>query len=786
MPLGKAASHRRSIATVGLTLSCVLFVLAQASSADAALVYPGQGEAPFAAEGSAPGQLQKPRRAAVDFSTQDVFITDASGVVDVYSHSGGTTTYLTQFGGGVLKEPFGIAVDQDSGDVYVSDKGLAAIVRFSGDGAPVPTFSVDPTYVSPAPAATAVTPEQGLASFAAPIAIDPLSGDLIVADTAQDRVKRFSPTGAYLSSFDGSAGGGGSTFTGLLDLAVDQAGEILIVDSGTGNFKDIIELKTTSTVERYDSAGNHLATLEGIHSPGAVAVDASNRVTVASNDASYYLNQPLKISVFDPSGHLVGSGVLPETSTYGLTVAIAAGPGDQIYTITLKDPFYAQYGEVSARGFGPPSEVPGIATGGASAVTRNAATISAQIEPAGGDPIGSCEFEYTDGITAKTLPCAPGGPFSASSDVSASPAGLAPQTTYRYSVKANNGEALEGATRAFTTASAVLDLATGPATGLTPTTATLNGSFDPDGKTTEYFFEYGPDDEYGETTAKATASSGSVSAEIDGLAAYGTYHYRLVASNEIGTTTGRDLTFQTTPPDLPTISATEATGVSGSAATLRAQIGAGHGETVYRFQWGSDQTYGNTTAVGAPVGAEETAYGASSVLEGLTPGSVYHFRVVATNFSGVVNGPDRTFKTEGAPFVNDASASAVTQTSAQLGALVRPSLAATTYHFEYGASAAYGAATAEGGPVGADEADHPAGAALAGLAPGTTYHFRVVATNAIGVAVSPDQTFSTLAVPVAVPAPQPLKCKKGQVKRKGKCVKKRKPAKGKKRGPRHG
>src|SRR5215213_3209584 len=95
-----------------------------------------------------------------------------------------------------------------------------------------------------------------------------------------------------------------------------------------------------------------------------------------------------------------------------------------------------------------------------------------------------------------------------------------------------------------------------------------------------------------------------------------------------------------------------------------------------------------------------------------------------------------------APAATTAGASAVTDQSATVSGSADPMGAPTTYHFEYGTTAAYGATTP---PVGAGSGIGaiPAGATLVGLAPDTTYHFRSAATNAGGVAHGADQTFTT-------------------------------------------
>ena len=105
---------------------------------------------------------------------------------------------------------------------------------------------------------------------------------------------------------------------------------------------------------------------------------------------------------------------------------------------------------------------------------------------------------------------------------------------------------------------------TQPATNVGPSTATLNGTVNPNSADTHYLFEYGTTTAYGSTTASTDAGSGTspvpVSANLTGLAPSTTYHFQLVATNSGGTTDGGDLTFATAPPPAPTV-----TGVSPSS-----------------------------------------------------------------------------------------------------------------------------------------------------------------------------------------------------------------------------
>jgi len=91
------------------------------------------------------------------------------------------------------------------------------------------------------------------------------------------------------------------------------------------------------------------------------------------------------------------------------------------------------------------------------------------------------------------------------------------------------------------------------ASAATDSTATLNGTVNPDGVATTYSFQYGTSSSYGSQTASQSAGSGTtaqtVSATLSGLSPGATYHFRLVATSAAGTSNGSDHAFTTaTPP----------------------------------------------------------------------------------------------------------------------------------------------------------------------------------------------------------------------------------------------
>jgi subtilisin family serine protease len=93
---------------------------------------------------------------------------------------------------------------------------------------------------------------------------------------------------------------------------------------------------------------------------------------------------------------------------------------------------------------------------------------------------------------------------------------------------------------------------TGSSTNVTPTAATLNGTVNPNGLSTTYYFQWGTTASYGNSTSSQSAGSGTspivVSANLSSLTMSSIYHYRLVGTNSSGTIYGSDMTFTTLGP----------------------------------------------------------------------------------------------------------------------------------------------------------------------------------------------------------------------------------------------
>lgn len=95
------------------------------------------------------------------------------------------------------------------------------------------------------------------------------------------------------------------------------------------------------------------------------------------------------------------------------------------------------------------------------------------------------------------------------------------------------------------------------------------------------------------------------------------------------------------------------------------------------------------------------------------------------------------------PAATTGNANNLTQTGAKLNGSVKPNNEATTWHFEYGTTTAYGTNTPEQGPVAPGSGTTNVAADIGSLSPGTVYHYRLVATNASGSIPGKDRTFTT-------------------------------------------
>ena len=279
--------------------------------------------------------------------------------------------------------------------------------------------------------------------------------------------------------------------------------------------------------------------------------------------------------------------------------------------------------------------------------------------------------------------------------------------------------------------------------------ATINGMVNGEGFSTTVVFEWGSDTDYGNTvTAIQSPVTGSgdmtVNAEVSGLQAATTYHYRVKASSAVDVTYSEDMMFttQTSIPQLNTLDVSNITpysAVSGGDITYDGGLPVTQRGVVWSTEADPDiENYDGVTSDGTGIGTFVSS------LTGLSPQTAYHVRAYAKNDNGIAYGDQHTFTTIGdEPQANTQQANDITEESAVLAALVNPRHIETTVIFEYGLNEDYGSeVVAEQSPI-EGSADVSVSAFIDGLESGTTYHFRVVAENELGVTHGENKQFKT-------------------------------------------
>ena len=292
---------------------------------------------------------------------------------------------------------------------------------------------------------------------------------------------------------------------------------------------------------------------------------------------------------------------------------------------------------------------------------------------------------------------------------------------------------------------------TGSATGVNETTAQLNGSINPNGLETQYYFEYGDTMDFGTVTPLSTVATGTANLTViqalSGLDPLTTYYFRLWAGNDEGTSVGATEFFTTLGQSIPPTAETLDAQVDWNSATLKARINAHNSHTTYYFEYGADSFYGNETESGGPLTGTLTTQ-VDLELDDLDWDTEYHYRVVASNSYGTTYGEDLTFSISSAPnppLAETGLPGTVGSTMAVIKGTVDPNNTEecyTYYYFEYGNTEEYGSII-YAGDVDDYSAPLEARTVLIGLEPRTTYHYRLVAENVFTETVGGDQTFTT-------------------------------------------
>lgn len=478
---------------------------------------------------------------------------------------------------GSFGNPNGLAVDA-GGDVYVADIATNSVQKFDASGNPVNFSSLGSNTLTGA--ATPATSFSFPASYGNPaaIAIDnsgsASAGDVYVMDEGHDVIDKFDSTGAYVGQITGTSGG---PFSDIYGIGVDGSGDLWVYQPGSevdefspgGAFLssfpfnygsdpafavdpsgDTYAMRGCDCIEKFDLTGTDLGQVDNSSTDIAVAVDPAT--------SHVYIDQGSSVAEWDTSA-MPGSSAT-EVSQFGSAqLTGSSGGGIAVSPTASGDVYVADPNTGKIDIYGPLVTLPDVTTGEATNVRPTSATLSGHVDPAGGGAVISCQFQYVDQAdyqpsasdpysSGQTATCSPATPYSSATDVTADITGLQANTTYHFRLEATNSNGTTfGSDQTFGTGASV-DSESVSDVGVTD--ATLHALINPNSTPTSYHFEYGTSaGVYPNSTPEASLGSGdsdvSALALLSGLQPGTTYHWRVVATNSVGTTDGADEAFTT-------------------------------------------------------------------------------------------------------------------------------------------------------------------------------------------------------------------------------------------------
>jgi DNA-binding beta-propeller fold protein YncE len=537
--------------------------------------------------------------------------------------------------------PSSVAVDNATGDIYVTDQGNHRVEKFTSTGLFLLMFGKEVNKTKTQAAApeaqrnlcTAASGDicQPGVPASTPGAFDPANttaeafylfvavdnspglshGDVYVADSSDHLITKFDSSGALVSSWGdngplGAANGqlsgskaSGSVvgpFTKIFEgIVVDGAGDLWVAQQENG-----VELHEGENAQAFEFAQDSSFLTDWIAAEFASSDNERGGIALDPKNDLYLI--PWKL---DSAGHVIGR--VTETGAFGITVDPTS---DELYLATS----------------------PGLA------------------QPTVIQRYATCKPIRDGGA------CTPAETFGAGHLSSVRGLAIDPSTTAKtiYVTEPDGGDV------AAFSIQTVPDVATVTASGFTVSSGMLNGTVDPAGvPLTECFFEWGEASEsYGhiascEPSAAAIGAAKSpvpVHVQISGLSVGHTYHFRLVAANANDSNAsidepslGQDLSFGP-----PLLDSAYATGVSATAATLGAQVNPSGVDTHLRFEYGVQADVYEHTLPLIDLGSGAAGQAASQGLQGLQPNTTYHYRARVENLFGAVESEDRVFTTQGA------------------------------------------------------------------------------------------------------------------------------------------
>lgn len=376
-------------------------------------------------------------------------------------------------------------------------------------------------------------------------------------------------------------------------------------------------------------------------------------------------------------------------------------------------------------GFTPMYLIPGVAI------------LRASVNP-NGSAVTDCHFVWGDG----EAPCQPmPGTGTARVDVSANVPSPSPNVLFNV-VATNAGGTATGP--AMVSSVPVAWSPPPPRTG--PDWAILYASVNPQGATVVCSFQFGTDPGLGPGSDSAPCvpqPTGDrpveVSARITGLSPDTTYYYRVSLTSQNGPSFDQAESFTTLPPP-PDVTTGAATDITATSVTLHGTVNPHGLQTTCVFHIGTSSYGSDAPCVPEPGDGNQPVPVTATVPA--TPGSVLHYRLVATNAAGTYDGADQTVTVLAAtpPTIADTTVQRIARPTATGAATVNPNGSPTECWFEAGSTHV---------PCTPQPGDGTSPVAVTAPVPvfGTLISFRVVASNAGGTTYGPQVGMAILWVP---------------------------------------
>lgn len=279
------------------------------------------------------------------------------------------------------------------------------------------------------------------------------------------------------------------------------------------------------------------------------------------------------------------------------------------------------------------------------------------------------------------------------------------------------------------------------------TTANIRGQFNARGTSTLVTLEYGTDGiTFPNVVTLLVGLNGYqtrlAGVTLESLETATAYHYRFRATNSSGTTVSPVGIFSTLAAPLSTTAL--ATELAPTSARLNGTVNARNYDATARFEWGTDgNNFLNSVASTPNNVSGSAAVAVFAPVAGLTKGTTYYYRVVATNAGGTTVSGTQSFRTLTEPTAGIGGNFALTTTSVRVEGNVNAQGSDSSVVFEYGTDGVIfpNSVAATPGTVTGD-ASTPVSAVLTTLSQGVTYHYRIRATSAGGVGTSSSVSFS--------------------------------------------